>query len=70
MGHPILDQVKAEAEREALRKRKSSREKQGSNDVAPRKPTRARKPDVLKGHPPAHGECDEDRGHEDIIGNE
>ncbi len=63
MGHPNLERVKAETEREArIHPRKS-------NDAPKDPPKKAHKPALIKGNPPAHGEGEEDAGHEMITGH-
>jgi len=63
MGHPNLEKVKAETEREL---RKNIRK---TNDAPKAPPEHARKPEPIKGNPPAHGEAEEDAGNEMITGH-
>lgn len=63
MGHPKLERVKAETEK-AIREQPRK-----SNDAPKAPPDKAHKPEPIKGNPPAHGEGEEDAGHEMITGH-
>jgi hypothetical protein len=63
MGHPKLERVKAETERE-LRKKKRR-----TNDIPKSEPLHARKPDPIRGNPATHGAAEEDEGHVMITGH-
>lgn len=63
MGHPNLERVKAETERELATKPRRS------NDAPKVKLKRASKSEPIRGNPPAHGEGEEDEGHVMITGH-
>jgi len=63
MGHPNLEKVKAETERELATKPRRS------NDARKPKPKHASNPEPIHGNPPAHGEGEEDEGHVMITGH-
>lgn len=63
MGHPRLDRVKAETERDLRKKPRRS------NDAPKSEPKHASKSEPIRGNPPAHGEGEEDEGHVMITGH-
>lgn len=64
MKNSRLERVKAEVEQELRKKRRKTNDAQMSD-----KPTDAPEPKPIVGNQPAHGEGEEDAGHEMITGH-